>query len=70
MIGRQVVRTVAPLRWMHKTGKSDAWRKIPMFTSKENLKIKNFLPGFFPALGLFVIYVGIDKATASSSAAH
>jgi len=29
MIGRQVVRTVAPMRTLlHKTGKSDAWRKV------------------------------------------
>ena len=29
MFGRQVVRTVAPMRTLiHKTGKSDAWRKV------------------------------------------
>ena len=35
----------------------------PLFAAKENMKIKNLFPGLIPAIGLFAVYVAIDKAT-------
>ena len=54
----------APLRMvlLHKTGKTDAWRTHPMFSSSEN--IKKMFPGLGTAIVLFAGYVAFDKLSA------